>query len=183
MIIVQIKIVPEAPGGLDVLEEARQAVPLVPRTEGDCCARLMDRIGLDSRDAAREWLTFLRALGLVEVGERGFSRTDRDSYRDRNGNRDRDSNWTSLGEAFRERIYAVEDVLTALEDSPSPLDPPAVFDRVRNRVPPWERNRHADWADVWTERVRRILDWAVLFGLAQRRDGGYKRSHTSRRNR
>lgn len=164
MIIVQIKIVPEAPGGLDVLDEARRAVPLVARTEEDCCARLMDRIDLDGRDAAREWLTFLRALGLVEVGERGFSRTDRDLDR------------TSLAEAFRGRIYAVEDVLTALEESSSPLDPSAVFDRVRNRVPPWERNRHADWADVWTERVRRILDWAVLFGLAQRRDGGYERS-------
>lgn len=159
---VQFKVLPEAPDSLEFVERAQRAVPLVPGSEADCCARLMDRTGLDARDAAREWLTFLRAVGLVAVGERGFSRTDRDPCRAR------------LAEAFRERIFAVGDVLAALHEADQPLDDRAVFARVRDRVPPWERNRHTDWADVWSGRVRRILDWAVLLDLAARANGGYR---------
>lgn len=158
----QFKVVPDPPDSLDFLADARRAVPLVPGSEADCCARLMDRTGLAARDAAREWLTFLRALGLVEVGDRGFGRTRSDPDRE------------ALADAFRERVYAAEDVLAALRAADEPLHAAAVFERVRDRVPQWERNRHADWEDVWTERVRRILDWAVLFGLAERTDEGYR---------
>lgn len=158
----QFKVVPEAPESLEFVGQAQRAVPLVPGSEADCCARLLDRTGLDARDAAREWLTFLRALGLVAVGDHGFSRTDRDPCR------------ALLADAFRERIFAVEAVLAVLGEADDPLDGPEVFARVRDRVPPWERNRHTDWATVWTERVRRILEWAVLLGLAERSDGGYR---------
>lgn len=157
----QFKIVPEPPGSLEFLDRARRAVPLVPGSEEDCCARLMDRTGLEARDEAREWLTFLRALGLVEVGERGFSRTDRDTDR------------SSLAAAFRQRIFLAEAVLDALRDAGEPLDAPAAFESVSDRIPGWERNRHTDWEDVWTERVRRILEWSVLLGLAERADGRY----------
>lgn len=160
--LVQFKVVPEAPDSLEFVERAQLAVPLVPGSEGDCCARLMDRTGLDARDAAREWLTFLRAVGLVEAGERGFSRVDRIPCR------------PMLAEAFRERIFAVEDVLATLGEVDEPLDDQEVFARVRDRVPPWERNRHTDWADVWSGRVRRILAWAVLLDLAERANGGYR---------
>lgn len=159
---VQFKVVPVPPGSFDFVAEARRAVPLVPGSEEDCCARLMERTGLAERDAAREWLTFLRALGLVEVGDRGFSRTRDDPDR------------AALADAFRERVYAAEDVLDALREADEPLDAPEVFERVRERVPQWERNRHADWETVWTGRVGRILDWAVLLGLAGRTDGGYR---------
>jgi len=158
----QFKVVPDPPDSLDFVADARRAVPLVPGSEADCCARLMDRTGLSARDAAREWLTFLRALGLVEVGDRGFARTRGDSDRE------------ALADAFRERVYAAEDVLAALRAADEPLHAAVVFERVRDRVPQWERNRYADWEDVWTERVRRILDWAVLLGLAERTDEGYR---------
>lgn len=158
----QFKVVPAAPDSLEFVGRAQRAVPLVPGSEADCCARLLDRTGLDDRDAAREWLTFLRSLGLVEPGERGFGRTDRDPDR------------PAVADAFRERIFAAEDVLAALREADGPLDGPDTFERVRHCVPQWERNRYPDWEDVWTERVRRILEWAVLLDLVERTNGAYR---------
>jgi len=60
------KFVPEAPADLGFVADAQRAVPLVPGREDDCCARLTRRLDLPSRDVARTWLTFLRALRLVE---------------------------------------------------------------------------------------------------------------------
>lgn len=158
----QYKVLPPAPDSLEDLERGRRAVPLVPRSETDCCARVMDRVGVPARDEAREWLTFMRALGLVEETERGYRRTRAPLETDR------------LAAAFRERVYGADDLLDALDaDEPTPLE--AVFDRFADSVPAWERQRHADWRAVWRERVRRLLDWAVLFGLAGREDGGYVR--------
>ncbi|MEF8791561.1 MAG: hypothetical protein V5A61_15655 [Haloarculaceae archaeon] len=156
------KVVPPAPDDLDALEAARRAVPLVPRSENDCCARVMDRAGVPARDEAKEWLTFMRALGLVTEGDRGYHRT-RDPL-------DRDA----LAAAFRERVYGAADLLDAL-DPEEPRSAEAAFERFADAVPAWERRRHADWRRVWRERVGRLLDWAVLFGLATREDGGYVR--------
>jgi len=159
---VQFKVVPPAPDTLEALETARRAVPLVPRSETDCCARLMDRAGVPARDEAREWLTFMRALGLVAEAERGYHRT-RDPVEPER-----------LAAAFRERIYGAEDLLDAL-DAEEPVPADGAFERFAESVPAWERQRHADWREVWRERVARLLDWAVLFGLAERANGGYVR--------
>lgn len=157
------KVVPPAPDSLEVLETARRAVPLVPAREDDCCARLMDRVGVPARDEAKEWLTFMRALGLVAEAERGYHRTRQPSDPD------------GLAAAFHERVYGVEDLLSAL-DFEEPVSVDGAFDRFADSVPRWERQRHADPRRVWRERVRRLLGWAVLFGLTERTDDGYVRA-------
>ena len=158
----QFKVVPPAPDSLEALETARRAVPLVPQSETDCCARVMDRAGVPARDEAKEWLTFMRALGLVAEAERGYYRTRDLAARE------------ELAAAFRERVYGAEDLLDALDEA-EPASTEAVFERFADSVPTWERQRHADPEYVWRERVGRLLDWAVLFGLAGRADGGYVR--------
>ncbi|MFC6940444.1 hypothetical protein ACFQE8_10810 [Salinirubellus sp. GCM10025818] len=158
----QYKVVPPAPDSLDALEAARRAVPLVPRSEDDCCARVMDRVGVPARDEAKEWLTFMRALGLVSEAERGYHRTRESAGRDR------------LARAFRERVYGAADLLSVL-DTEQTISAGEAFERFADSVPDWERQRHADWQQVWGERVERILDWAVLFGLADREGARYVR--------
>ena len=157
------KVVPSAPDSREGLETARRTVPLVPGSESDCCARLMDRAGVRARDEAKEWLTFMRALGLVVETERGYHRT-RDPL--------------DLGQvtaAIHERVYGVTDLHRILDpDDPTSAD--AAFERFVDSVPRWERRHHTDWQQVWRERVRRLLDWMVLFGLAERVEGGYVRA-------
>ena len=156
------KVVPE-PRPPSFLPRAQLAMPLVPGSEDDCCARLLADTDLASRDAAREWITFMRALGLVAETGGQYYRTD-DAPED-----------VDLARTFRERIHPVEAVLDALEGADEPLDGEAVFERVVETVPQWERSRRTDWTDVWRERVERILGWAVAFDLAERADGGYRR--------
>nr|WP_158205494.1 hypothetical protein [Halomarina oriensis] len=142
------------------------AVPLVPGSEDDCCARLVADTPIASRDAAREWLTFLRALGPVAESDGKYyqTRADLDD--------------TDLARAFRERVHPVADLLavldTAAADGETPLTPEDAYERVRERVPHWERSRRTDWEDVWLERTGRALAWSVEFGFAQRVDGGYR---------
>jgi hypothetical protein len=141
-------------GVADRLADAQRAVPLVPGSETDCCERLRSRLGLADRRAARTWLTFLRALGLVRETEGGFVRTDRDPTPE------------AVRRTFRERIFGAEDLLALLE-AEGPLTAAAAFERFGDRVPAWEREKHADWRAVWRERVERILGWAVLLGWAE----------------
>lgn len=147
------KVAPE-PSGMDFLSDAQEALPLVPSSENDCCARLLDRTELTARDDAREWITFLRALGLAEETSSGYRRLRRDPDRE------------ELATAFREGVFGVEALLDALDDEP--LDEDELFDRFRSHVPNWERYRRPDWENHWRGRVRRLLGWAVVFDLAER---------------
>ncbi|MFH5800017.1 hypothetical protein [Haladaptatus sp. CMAA 1911] len=157
------KPVPKTPEDLDFLSDVQRAVPLVPGTEDDCCARLMRRIGFQSRDTARTWLTFLRALELAEETESGFVRLRRDPDEEK------------LSEAFRTRVYGVSTVLDALPED-EPLDSDAVFEEFSEEIPMWERHKDPTRVDeVWRERVENMLEWAVLLGLAERSDDGYWR--------
>lgn len=61
----RLKPVPEPPDSLDDLRAFQRAVPLVPGSTDDCCARLRERRGLSDRQTANDWLAFLRALGLA----------------------------------------------------------------------------------------------------------------------
>jgi hypothetical protein len=160
----RLKPVPAAPDDLDGLWAAREAVPLVPKPEDDCCGRVMDRYGVESRDEARTWLTFLRALGLAAERDPGFHRTREEPDR------------AALAARFRERVYAADEVLSTLEDADDSLPADAVFEAVRDAVPAWETHKDPAWERTWRERVRRLLDWATLFGLAERVDGGYRRT-------
>lgn len=155
------KVVPPAPDALAALDEVHGAVPLVPDGEESCCARLVNDADVPSQDEAKEWLTFLRALGLAEEGPRGYSRVRTDLDRE------------TLAAAFGEKVYAAEEALGVLADADHPLAAEEVFERLRDRVPAWERQRDAEWREVWTERVQRVLDWAVLFGLVEQEAGGY----------
>jgi len=157
----QFKPVPEPPDSLEGIEEARRAVPLVPDAQADCCARLQDRIGLGSRQDAETWLTFLRALELVERKQNGYARTRHDLDRD------------ELATTFRERVVGADDALDAAAglsgDAASELTRDAAveaaFEAVREEVPEWERRRHDDWKAVWRDRTERLLGWGALFGV------------------
>ena len=158
----QFKPVPAPPDSLGFLEEARSTVPLVPKSEHDCCGRLMDRTSVDVRGDAETWLTFLRALELVAEHDRGYARTRTEFDRE------------AVAEAFEERVFAADAVLEVLREADEPLDVDAVFEGVEDVVPRWERDRHPDWRDVWRDRVADLLEWAVLLDLAERSDGGYR---------
>ncbi|WP_255148824.1 hypothetical protein [Halorarius halobius] len=154
------KVVPPAPDSLDRLDAVHRALPRVPDAEESCCVRLMREADVPAQDDAKAWLTFCRALGVAEESERGYRRV---------GSLDPDA----LRERFRERVYAADEALAVLADAEGPLTAGEVFDRLRDRVPAWERQRSTDWAETWRERVARILAWAVLLGLAAPEDGGY----------
>ncbi|WP_435076490.1 hypothetical protein [Halococcus sp. AFM35] len=154
------KVAPE-PRDEGFLDDAQRALPLVPSSENDCCARLLDRTDLAARDDAREWITFLRALGLAEATDSGYRRLRRDP------------DTRTLATSFREHVFGAEAVLDGLR-SESTLDSEAVFERFRPHVPNWERHRRPDWEDHWRERVERLLGWAVIFDLAERVDGAYR---------
>ena len=149
------KPVPPAPETFEYVTRVQQAVPLVPGTEDDCCARLVDRLDLPDRDAARTWLTFLRALELAEETPSGYRRTDVEP---------------TVGgcrAALLDRVFAADAVRDALA-SEGPLTAGAAFGAVRERVPTWERHRDTEWTAVWRERVERLLDWLVLLDAAER---------------
>jgi hypothetical protein len=157
---VKFKAVPE-PRDREFLDDARRALPLVPSSENDCCARLLDRTDLDAREAAREWITFLRALGLAEATDSGYRRLRHDPDTE------------TLAAAFREGVFGTEAVLDSLSTAEA-RGVEEIFERFRPHVPNWERHRRSDWEDHWRGRVRRLLDWTVIFDLAERVDGGYR---------
>ena len=158
----QFKLVPEPPESLDFVAEAQRAVPLVPGSEDDCCARLLDRTDLPSRDSARTWLTFLRALGLAEETSSGFARVRRDP----------DPEY--LGEQFRENVFGVPALLETLSEAAEPLSADEAFAEFRDEVPTWEHHKNPNsWEEIWGERVEYLLDWAALLGLAEAVDETY----------
>jgi hypothetical protein len=158
---VRFKEVPAPPDSLDAVAAVRDAVPLVPQPENDCCARVVDRTAVDDRETARTWLTFLRALELVEETDRGYARV--------RGGIDPDE----LAAAFRDRVFGAREVLSLLGDHP--LTVAEVFEQFEPTVPQWERHRNPQsWRETWETRVERLLEWAVLLGLAERTDAGYE---------
>jgi len=157
---VRYKVAP-APVDRATLRAAHEAVPLVPGSTEDCCARLQSRTTIETREAAREWLAFLDALGLATETARGYERvrTDPDDE--------------PLGERFRELVFGVEEVLGTLSSAGAPRPAPSVFEECRAVVPRWERERHDEWERVWEARLTRLLEWGVEFGLVAAAGDGY----------
>ncbi|MFB6096702.1 MAG: hypothetical protein ABEJ74_04880 [Haloferacaceae archaeon] len=156
------KPVPPAPDSLDALAAAQRAVPLVPGSEADCCARLVERLDLPDREAARTWLTFLRALELAVETESGFRRLRTDPTPEH------------VRERLSDRVYGAAALLEILRGADGPLTADAAFERFRERVPEWETYRDPDgWEGLWRERVGHLLDWLALVDLVERVDGGY----------
>ncbi|USZ67577.1 hypothetical protein NGM10_12670 [Halorussus salilacus] len=157
------KLVPEPPESLDFVATAQKAVPLVPGSEDDCCARMLDRTDLTSRDEARTWLTFLRALGLAEETDSGFARVRADPEP------------ASLRERFREGVFGVPALLEILDESDGPVSVDEAFGAFRDEVPTWEHHKNPNsWETIWRERVEYLLDWATLLGLAEKTEDGYR---------
>ena len=143
------------------LETAQRAVPLVPGTVEDCCLRIVDDTDAPSRDAAREYLTFLQALELVDETDRGFERR-RVSVEE-----------ADLADAFERRVFGARESLDALREGES-LTAEEAFERLREHVPRWERDRHTDWEAEWRERTERLLEWSATFDLAVREGDRYR---------
>ncbi|WP_248897950.1 hypothetical protein [Haloplanus halobius] len=153
------KLVPPVPDEFAFVERAQRAVPLVPGTEDDCCARLMDRLDIPSRDVARTWLTFLRALELAEETPSGFRRTDTEAT------------GKQCRETLLDRVFGAAAVRDALRDAADPLTVDEAFAAVRETVPVWERHKNPSrWEGIWHERVGHLLDWLVLLDVAERVD-------------
>lgn len=157
------KPVPPAPDSLDALWAVYAAVPADPRAESDCCARVVARTAVEDRGDASDWLTFLRALSLARETDEGFKRVDDTPNRE------------ALARQFRDSVYGAREVLDTLGEDARNAE--SVF-RAFNAVPRWERET-TDWEDVWHKRVRRLLEWAVLFGLAESVAEGYRVTATS----
>jgi len=160
----QRKPVPPAPQSLATVPGVVDAVPLVPKPEDDCCRRLVDRADVPDRGRASSWLVFLGALGVLDDGASGYARGGDVSLDDAD----------ALAANFRENVFLAAETVDALGSEPrTPAD---VFAAVRERVPRWEREKRENWPEFWTGRVERRLDWAVLFGLAEREGDGYVRT-------
>lgn len=151
------KLVPAAPEEFAFVERARRAVPLVPRPEHDCCARLVDRLDLSGRDVARTWLTALRALELAAETPSGFRRTEVEPT------------VPGCRAALLDRVFAAAAVRDALDAADGALSVDGAFEAVRDAVPAWERRKNPSrWEGVWCDRVGDLLGWLVLLEAAER---------------
>jgi hypothetical protein len=120
----------------------------------------MRRLDFPSRDVARTWLTFLRALELAAERESGFVR------------RPQEPTPEHLRESMLDRVYGAREVYETI--GTEPLDADAVFERFEARVPAWEHHRDPEgWRETWRDRVGDLLGWLVLLDLAERREDGY----------
>lgn len=156
----RLKPVPEPPETLGELREYQRAVPLVPGSTDDCCARLRDRRDLPNRHVANDWLAFLRALGLVRETSRGFVRTDREPTPER------------VRGGLRNGVLLVPETIAALRAASvaDPLTADGLFETTRDRVPRHDRARDPDWEASWRGRADRLLRWLVLVDIAERVD-------------
>lgn len=185
----RVKPVPAPPSAVDRLLDIRDALPLVPEPEESCCERLVSRANVEDAETARDWLTFLRGLGLAAEGSSGYYRTregpDDVTERSSVSSQTESGNVTErsstgrripsgdLDRALIEGVYGAREVHAILEGAEDPLTVDEVFERFE-AVPRWERRRNPDWEGVWRERVGRLLGWLTLIGRAERVEGGYR---------
>lgn len=167
----QFKPVPEPPTDADPIETVEAVLAALPAEsdpELDCCARVIERTEVEDRDTASHWITFLRALELAVAEPAGYRRVAVDGAPERD----------SVAGTFRDRVVGVDDILDVLPDrTESAIDGASVFDRLdeTDGIPGSVRRRHGDRLERhWTDRIERVLGWAVAFDLAERVDGGYR---------
>ncbi|MFC6754123.1 hypothetical protein [Halorubrum tibetense] len=153
----RLKPLPEPPASLGALADLQRAVPLVPGTTDDCCARLRERRGLPDRQTANDWLALLRVLGLVRATPRGFVRTEADPTPKR------------VREGLREGVLLVPETLSLLRDASgtTPVTPASLFAATRESVPRHDRARDPNWEGSWRNRADRLLRWLALVDLAE----------------
>jgi hypothetical protein len=171
--VTRFKLVPAPPETLADVRRAWRAVPLVPADEADAVARLEARLDLPSRDVARTWLTFLRALELVVETPSGFRRRRGGGGADADPDPNPDPDPDALRATFLDRVFLAREALATLRAADGPVDPDGAFERLRDRVPTWEHHKDpAGWEATWRERVGALLDWLVLLELADRTSEG-----------
>lgn len=153
------KVAPE-PADADRLFAVQDALALVPGRVEDCCARIRDRTDVPTRERARDWLTFLTALGLARETDRGFHRVREDPDRE------------DLAEAYMANVYLARELQDALATA-GPLPAADAFEAVRGSVPRWERDRNPDWEAEWRSHVEVLLAWGVVLGPFAEREGRY----------
>jgi len=153
------KWVVEPPATLDAVNDVRRAIPLVPASEADCLRRLLDRTDIDDREDASEWLTFLRALGLVDRTASGYRRERVELTAD------------VLVDRLHEGIYGARE----LYDRLAAADEPLAVDDLDGTVdlPTWEQHHHTDPEEVRRQRLRRLTEWFVLCGATEQTTEGY----------
>ena len=146
----------------ETIETARDAVGRVPDSEADCCARVSEAINVDRR-AARDWLTLLRALGLVKRSAGEYRRTDDDVDR------------ATLRRRVFTAVYGAREVFDALPDPDGEArSAAAVVGAVRQ--PTWEHHRHVDPGAAWARHVERLLNWLTAVGAVEQGAEGYRRA-------
>ena len=161
------KPVPDPPADLEDVAPILATVPETAGTVDDCCSHLVAETRLEDRSAAETWLVFLRALELAAEEPAGYRRTTATSL-------SADAlDSATLGETFRERVSGADAVLEILERTDEPLSAGDVADTLRGERPALDRERRPDRREnAGRDRVRRLLEWAVLLELAERTADG-----------
>ncbi|WP_455449026.1 hypothetical protein [Natrinema thermotolerans] len=197
------KPVPEPPADFETLETVYRALPAAVDDVDDCCAHLVEETPPEDREEAATWLTFLRALELAVEESGSFRRRETGSSgdaaepavleRERLGRAFRarvdgaDAVCAALEDTVEHgstspdsqaRQDAVEHGPTspdsqARRDADEPLTVAEVVERLREDGSSDDRRRSGR-PRVDPERTERLLEWAVLLGLAERVDDGYR---------
>ncbi|THE63467.1 hypothetical protein D8Y22_16660 [Salinadaptatus halalkaliphilus] len=161
------KPVPDPPADFAAIETIHRAVPTEPDSVDDCCGELVAETPVSTRDDAATWLTFLRALEAAEETDTGFQRRDFASGFDAD----------RVRRAFRERVHGVETVLEVLAEADRSLTLEEMSRYLADREARVGASRGTTGEsedDARAPRVERLLEWAVLFDLAERTDGRYR---------
>ena len=156
------KWVPEPPERIEELVAIHRAIPLVPASESTCLQRLVDRTDhIDDRETANRWVTFLRALGLVERVSSGYRRSREELTAD------------ELRARLQEGIYGARELYDVLATADHPIDVETMLDRGAE-LPTWERHHQPNEKAVHRRRQCRLADWFVLCGAAETTATGYR---------
>jgi hypothetical protein len=158
---VRYKTVP-GPCDLDRVQEIHAAVPADPEATDDCCARLCTVGSVQNRDAAREWLPFLTALGLASRTDAGYHRLD---WRER----------AHLAESFENHVLGANELLGVVErDGPMSVErlfvDPTVREAVVTGAPEQHESPHQQRAIK--SRIERLVGWSEVLGLLSRNSAG-----------
>ncbi|OAQ51694.1 hypothetical protein HTG_16685 [Natrinema mahii] len=167
------KPVPEPPADLETVETLYRTLPPTVGDVDDCCGHLVDETPLEDREAAATWLTFLHALELAAAESGSFHRRETGSSGDAGDAVEGPLERGRLGRAFRTRVDGADAVCTTLETADEPLTVAEVVDERREDGSSDDRRRSGR-PRVDPERTERLLEWAVLLGLAERAGDGYR---------
>ena len=167
------KPVPEPPSDLAAVAAILEAVPVTAGAVDDCCAHLVAETELESRSEAETWLVFLRALELVSAAPAGYRRVPAPPSGESPSGESPGLDPDDCGRAFRERVDGAEAVLEILESADEPLSAAAVADELAADHAASDRENRPDRFETdRVERVRRLLEWAVLLERVERAGDG-----------